>query len=448
MRQGNENKKVFIFRYITEQTFDSYSWQLIENKQKFISQVMTGKSPVRSCEDIDESVLSYAEVKALATGNPHIKEKMVLDVEVAKLKMMKAGYSSQKYRMEDNISVNYPEKISALERKIKGYTADIRHYMQNRPADREAFSMTVGNTVYHSRKEAGTALIEMCRQAKEYEQTVIGEYMGFRMAVSQQYFSSKCLIELKISASHQSEASSDPFGIIQRMDNVLDAMPEDLEKMQRDLANVQQQLETARLEVAKPFEKEQELAEKSARLAELNFLLDMDKNEEAGQPGNAGEQGNPENCRTDSPERDRKAEGAAGRQENGMEHGMQGNRESYQETEKLSLSVAESVGFEPVRRAADMEMHRLADGGQEKMETVKQTSRQPDAQTRMQSLADAAGKHENTPQSTDGKRTSGYMQARTSVREKLAAIRARRAAEQPQNQAQMPQIKKDRAAVL
>lgn len=419
---------------------------MIENKQKFISQIMTGKSPVRSCEDIDESVLSYAEVKALATGNPHIKEKMTLDVEVTKLKMLKANYSSQKYRMEDNISVNYPEKISALERKIKGYAADIQSYMQNRPADRGAFSMTVGNTVYYSRKEAGAALIEMCRQAKEYEKTVIGEYLGFRMAVSQQFFSTKCLIELKICASHQSEASSDPFGIIQRMDNVLEAMPEELEKMQRDLENVQQQLETARLEVAKPFEKEQELAEKSARLAELNSMLDMDKNED--QPGNAGEQGDSESCQPDSPERDRKAWDTAGQQENRMERGKPEIRESYQETEKPSLNVAESAGYEPVWREADMEIHRPADERQEKMETVKQMSWRTDTQTQMQHLADAAERQGKAPQPADGKRTPGCMQARTSVREKLAAIRARRAAEQAQNQAQKPQINKNREAAL
>ena len=339
-------------------------------------------------------------MKALATGNPHIKEKMTLDVEVAKLKMLKANYSSQKYRMEDNISQNYPEKIAALEGKMKGYAADIQSYMQNRPADRETFSMKVGNTVYHTRKEAGAALIEMCRQAKAFEKTVIGEYQGFQMSVSQQFFSEKCQIELKICASHRSESSSDPFGIIQRMDNVLNAMPEELEKLRRDLNNVQQQLETARLEVAKPFEKEQELAEKSARLAELNSLLDLDKNEETGQPGNAGEQGDSESFQADRPETGRKAGDTAGRQENGMECGMPENREPYQETEEFSLNMAEPAGFVSVRREADM------------------------------------------------KGMPGYMQVRTSVREKLAAIRARRAAEPSQDQAQEPQIKKDRAPGL
>ena len=228
---------------------------------------MTGKSPVRSCEDIDESVLSYAEVKALATGNPHIKEKMTLDVEVAKLKMMKANFSGQKYRMEDNIAVHYPQKIAALESKAEGYRTDIQTYIQNRPADRELFTMKVGNTAYHSRKEAGMALIEMCRNISGiYQQAAIGEYQGFKMSASYTMLSTACIIRLEGSVYHESEASADPFGIIQRLDNVLEAMPKELEKLQRDLDNVHHQLETAKLEVAKPFEKEQELAEKQPGL--------------------------------------------------------------------------------------------------------------------------------------------------------------------------------------
>ena len=274
--------------------------------------------------------------------------------------------------MQDNIAVKYPKRIAVLEEKIKGFLADIQVYMQNRPPDSETFSMTVGNTSYHTRKEAGAALIEMCRQVGSYEAAVIGEYLGFKITAAQQFFSTKCLVHMKGCEDHSSEASPDPFGMIQRMDNVLEAMPAELEKLRRNLENVQQQLETARLEVAKPFEKEQELAEKSARLAELNSLLDMDKtdqNEEAGQPGNAGEQEAPESC-------------------------------------------------------------------------------QPDTQIQMQRSQNAAEKQGKIPQPADGKGTPGSMQVRTSVREKLAAIRERRAAEQSQNRVQKPQIKKDRAAAL
>jgi len=189
---------------------------------------MTGKSPVRSCEDIDESVLSYAEVKALATGNPYIKEKMTLDVEVAKLKMMKAGYAGQKYRMQDNIAVHYPEKIAALEAKVEKFSADIQTYTQNRPADRDTFSMKVGSAVCHSRKEAGTALIEMCRHVSSlYDSTPVGEYLGFKMSASRSCFSTVCTIRMEGRTCHEAEAGADPFGIIQRLDNVLEAMPKE-----------------------------------------------------------------------------------------------------------------------------------------------------------------------------------------------------------------------------
>ena len=449
LRQGNENKKVFIFRYITENTFDSYSWQLIENKQKFISQIMTGKSPVRSCEDIDESVLSYAEVKALAAGNPHIKEKMTLDVEVAKLKMLKANFAGQKYRMEDNIAIHYPRKIAAMESKAEGYRTDIQTYIQNRPADKELFAMKVGNTEYHSRKEAGTALIEMCRNTRGvYKQAAVGEYQGFKMSVAYTMFSTVCTIHLEGSVCHDSEASADPFGIIQRLDNVLEAMPKELEKLQRELDNVQRQLETAKLEVAKPFEKEQELAEKTARLAELNAMLNMDENGETEQPEHISGQEKPEIYQPDRPETDGKAEDAAGREADGIKQEMSENREPYQDREDLFLGVAESAGYGSVRLETDMEMHHPAGQEQEKAEAKKQPSGQPDAQKQVQVSANAAGKQGKTPPSTDGKETPGYMQVRTSVREKLAAIRERRVAEQVQNQAQKPQIKKDRAAAL
>ncbi len=160
LRQGNLNPKVKIFRYVTENTFDAYNWQVIENKQKFISQIMTSKSPVRSCEDVDEAALTYAEVKALATGNPYIREKMDLDVQVSKLKLMKANHTSQKYRLEDNITKHYPHKIAFLKERIKGMTADIQTSEANFPTDKEQFFMKVGDKVYTDKKEAGAALVE------------------------------------------------------------------------------------------------------------------------------------------------------------------------------------------------------------------------------------------------------------------------------------------------
>ena len=179
LRQGNTNPKVKIFRYVTEGTFDAYSWQLIENKQKFIGQIMTSKSPVRSCEDIDEAALTYAEVKALATGNPYIKEKMDLDIQVSKLKLMKANHTSQKYRLEDNIAKNYPQQISALKERIAGMKADIATYNANKPADKDIFTMTVAGKTYDDRKEAGTAIIGICKEMKQANVAVpIGEYLG------------------------------------------------------------------------------------------------------------------------------------------------------------------------------------------------------------------------------------------------------------------------------
>ena len=252
--------------------------QLIENKQKFIGQIMTSKSPVRSCEDIDEAALTYAEVKALATGNPYIKEKMSLDVDVSKLKLLKANHTSQIYRMEDNISKHYPMKIAALTEQIAGYKADILTHAANRPADKEAFAMRVGNRVFTEKKEAGMALIEMCRMAKQSNAAIaIGEYRGFKMEVSFDAFFSKFAITLKGQLSHKVEIGADALGNIQRLNNALEAMSPKMEEAEQQLANVQKQLETAKEEVKKPFEKEAELKEKLERLSELNALLNMDE---------------------------------------------------------------------------------------------------------------------------------------------------------------------------
>ena len=278
LRQGNMNDKVKIFRYVTEGTFDSYSWQLIENKQKFIGQIMTSKSPVRSCEDIDEAALSYAEVKALATGNPYIKEKMDLDIQVSKLKLLKANHTSQRYRLEDNIAKHYPMQITALKERLEGYRADIQTYAAHKPVDKDAFSMKIGNRTYTDKKEAGAALIDMCRSAKQPNMAVtIGEFQGFKMSVSFDSFFSKFTISLKGSLSHEVEIGADPLGNLQRLSNTLEGMTGKMADVEQKLSNVEHQLETAKVEVTKPFAQEQELAEKLERLAELNALLNMDE---------------------------------------------------------------------------------------------------------------------------------------------------------------------------
>ena len=296
LRQGNMNDKVKIFRYVTEGTFDSYSWQLIENKQKFIGQIMTSKSPVRSCEDIDEAALTYAEVKALATGNPYIKEKMDLDIQVSKLKLLKANHTSQKYRLEDNIVKHYPVQIAAMKERLAGYRADIQTYAQNKFPDKDTFSIKIGNRVYTDKKEAGAALIDMCRSAKQPNMAVtIGEYQGFKMSVSFDSFFSKFTVNLKGSISHEVEIGTDPLGNLQRLSNALEGMTGKMETVAQKLENVEHQLETAKVEVTKPFAQEAELAEKLERLTELNALLNMDEKGGDGidmddEPENDGEQ--------------------------------------------------------------------------------------------------------------------------------------------------------------
>ena len=277
LRQGNMNPKVKIFRYVTENTFDSYSWQLIENKQKFIGQIMTSKSPVRSCEDIDEAALTYAEVKALATGNTYIKEKMTLDTEVSKLKLLKANHTSQKYRMEDDISTRYPKQITALKERITGLKADIADYNAGKPADKDMFAMTVAGKTYDDRKEAGAALIAVCKEMTKANTGVeAGEYLGMKMSISFESFTRKFSLTLKGSLSHETEIGADPFGNITRINNVLEGMEKKLEECITKLDTVEKQLETAKIEVLKPFAQEAELKEKMMRLAELDAMLNMD----------------------------------------------------------------------------------------------------------------------------------------------------------------------------
>lgn len=283
LRQGNRNDTVSIFRYVTEGTFDSYSWQVIENKQKFISQIMTSKSPVRSCEDVDEAALTYAEVKALATGNPYIKEKMDLDIQVSRLKLMKANHTSQIYRLEDNIAKNYPKQIEILQERIRGFQTDMETVRKNLPADKDNFSMKVGNRIFTDKKEAGTAILAMCQEMDSLQQMVeIGEYAGMKMKVTFDSFNRKFVMSLKGELSHNFELGSDAFGNITRLHNVLAGMAGELSEAETKLNNVTHQLETAKMEVQKPFPAEEELKEKMERLAELDALLNMD--EKGGTP--------------------------------------------------------------------------------------------------------------------------------------------------------------------
>ncbi len=283
LRQGNQNETVKIFRYVTENTFDSYSWQIIENKQKFIGQIMTSKSPVRSCDDIDEAALSYAEVKALCTGNPYIKEKMDLDIQVSKLKLLKANHTSQRYRLEDNIASHYPKQITSMKERITGYQADIQMYQEQKPAEKEHFSMKIGEHIFTDKKEAGMALIDICRNTKQSNTpTEIGAYLGFQMSVSFDTFASKFKLHLKGNMTHSIEIGADPLGNLQRVHNHLEAMERKKAEVEQKLTNVEKQLEIAKIEVTKPFAQEQELADKLERLAQLNALLNMDEKENEG----------------------------------------------------------------------------------------------------------------------------------------------------------------------
>ena len=280
IRQGNLNPKVKIFRYVTEGTFDAYSWQLIENKQKFIGQIMTSKSPVRSADDIDDAALTYAEVKSLATGNPYIKEKMTLDTEVAKLKLLKSNHTSNKYRLEDDISRTYPKRIQALTENMDGYKEDIALYNQNKPLDKDDFKITVNGKEYVDKVEAGKALIEQCHGFKDIQQRVyIGEYRGFGLYLSFDSWNDKFTLGLKGKLTHLLDMGADPVGNITRIDNALNRMPALLEDTIAKLNNVNKQLENAKQEVDKPFDREQELTDKLNRLAELNSLLNMDAKE-------------------------------------------------------------------------------------------------------------------------------------------------------------------------
>ena len=281
IRQGNHNKKVHIFRYVTESTFDSYMWQLIENKQKFISQIMTSKAPVRSCEDVDEAALSYAEVKALATGNPAVKEKMALDVDVAKLKLLKANHMNNQYRLEDDIARNFPQQIVKLMEIIDSYKADIAHFSERKITDPEQFSMEISGKVFTEKKEAGAALLAVCKDIKSVNAAMdIGSYQGFNMRIQFDSWSKEFILSVKHESVAKVRLGADALGNITRINNLLESYPEKLAEAEQRLETVQEQMTNAKEEVGKPFPKEEELSQKLERLSELNALLNMDERED------------------------------------------------------------------------------------------------------------------------------------------------------------------------
>lgn len=279
LRQGNKNKKVKIFRYITENTFDAYSWQLIENKQKFIGQIMTSKSPVRSCQDVDEAALSYAEVKALATGNPKIKEKMDLDVQVTKLKMLKANYESNLFRLQDAIAVEYPEKIAKYEELTTAYDSDIKHIdtVLNTP-----FLMEIHGVTYNDEKAAGEMLVQACTQMKKAHADAenIGSFWGFQMKISYSLFDNSFYVRLTREASFIVEVKKDPVRNIERILTAMRNLPGQKKTAEERLEDARQQLVQAKEEVQKPFEKEEELKFIQARLVKVNAELDVGSDEE------------------------------------------------------------------------------------------------------------------------------------------------------------------------
>nr|WP_235906305.1 DEAD/DEAH box helicase family protein [Porcincola intestinalis] len=278
LRQGNRNGKVKIFRYVTEGTFDAYMWQILENKQKFISQIMTSKSPVRACEDVDDTALSYAEIKALATGNPYIKEKMDLDIQVSKLKLMKANHTSVKYRLETDIARTYPVQITATKERLAGLKSDLAAAKPIIEADKDHFQIIIGGKEFMDRKEAGTALIAACAGLKAVNTSgQIGEYQGFSLTASFDSFHQVYQLTIKRQCSCTVEVGKDALGNIQRITNALAGIEKKLTESEQKFDNLQKQLATAQEEVRKPFAQEAELAEKSARLAELNSLLNMDE---------------------------------------------------------------------------------------------------------------------------------------------------------------------------
>ena len=280
VRQGNENPQVEIYRYVTEQTFDAYLYQLVEGKQKFASQIMTSKSPVRSAEDIDETALSYAEIKMLATGNPYIKEKMDLDIQVQKLKMLKSNFLSEKYGLEDKVIKFYPQQIAYLKSRVEGLTKDVETAKSHpKPIDEQPLGMMVSGVSYSEKAEAGQAIINACKSMNSPDAIPLGEYRGFQMELYFDTVQRNYVVKLKGETSRDVPLGDDSHGNIVRIDNGIERFEEALADTENSLENTEKQFETAKQEIEKPFTKEEELRAKTARLDELNILLNMDKKE-------------------------------------------------------------------------------------------------------------------------------------------------------------------------
>ena len=280
VRQGNENPQVDIYRYVTEQTFDAYLYQLVEGKQKFASQIMTSKSPVRSAEDIDETALSYAEIKMLATGNPYIKEKMDLDIQVQKLKMLKSNFLSEKYGLEDKVIKFYPQQIAYLKSRVEGLTKDVETAKSHpKPIDEQPLGMMVSGVSYSEKAEAGQAIINACKSMNNPDAIPLGEYRGFQMELYFDTVQRNYVVKLKGETSRDVPLGDDAHGNIVRIDNGIERFEETLADTKNSLENTEKQFETAKQEIEKPFAKEEELRAKTARLDELNILLNMDKKE-------------------------------------------------------------------------------------------------------------------------------------------------------------------------
>lgn len=280
IRQGNENKEVDIYRFVTEGTFDAYLYQLVESKQKFISQIMTSKSPVRSCEDIDETALSYAEIKMLATGNPYIKEKMDLDLQVQKLRLLKSSFLSEKYALEDKILKFFPQTIAQLNETVAALEKDLITAQEHpKPTDDQFVGMEVKGVFYSDKAKAGQAIIETCKAMTSPDGIPLGKYRGFDLELFFDTFSRNYMVKIQGASSRAVELGSDIHGNITRIDNAIERIPDVLTKQKNELENTKQQLATAQDEVKKPFSKEEELKTKSARLDELNILLNLNKKE-------------------------------------------------------------------------------------------------------------------------------------------------------------------------
>lgn len=286
-----------IYTYVTEGTFDSYLYQLVESKQKFIGQIMTGKSPVRSAEDVDEQSLSYAEIKALCSGNPLIKEKMDLDIDVQRLKLLKASHLSQRYALEDKIAMDFPARIMREKSLIAGLESDLQTVRSNPRMDEDSFNMTIRGSMYIDKEAAGRALMAACKELKGDEEIHLGIYRGFDIVLCFNIFSREYLVKIRGTTTQEASLGEDPRGNIQRIDNAIDRIELRLESTRAGLADAEKQFETAKLEVQKPFPRETELREKSARLDELNIQLNLDK------PDNEIVDGEPEEA---APERSEK----------------------------------------------------------------------------------------------------------------------------------------------